>query len=127
MKAPCARLINKRKLINATNERANANATPHTIHMIPGITTMFLRPIKSPSFPPIGVIIDIPSAANIENNPTYPIASTLSKIGAVNVENTSPYIATESIMHIHPICTKFFLAFGSGIATVCCVRSFDIK
>ena len=126
MKAPCARLINKRKAISGTNERTNANATPHITHMIPGITTIFLRPIKSPSFPPIGVIIDTPNAAKIENKPTYPIAFTLSNIGEVNVENTRPYIATESIIHIHPICTRFFLAFGSGIATVCCVRSLDI-
>ena len=78
---------------------------------------MFLRPIKSPSLPPIGVIIDKPSAENIENKPTYPIAFTLSNIGDVSVAKTSPYIATESIMHMQPACTHFLLFSGSGIAT----------
>ena len=100
--APCARLIRNLNIISRTSERTNANAMPHTAQMIPGITTIFLLPIKSPNFPPIGVIIERPSAENIENNPTYPIAFTLSNIGDVKVAKTSPYIATESIMHIHP-------------------------
>ena len=89
--------------ISGTKERTNANAIPHTAQMIPGITTIFLRPIKSPSFPPIGVIIDTPIPAKIENRDTYPIALTLSRIGDVRVANTSPFIATESIIQIHPI------------------------
>lgn len=99
---PCARLIRNLNIISGTSERTKANAMPHTAQMIPGITTIFLRPIKSPSFPPIGVIIERPSAENIENSPTYPIAFTLSNIGDVKVAKTSPYIATESIMHMHP-------------------------
>ena len=101
--APCANPIKRRRIISGTKERTNANAIPHTAQMIPGITTIFLRPIKSPSFPPIGVIIDTPIPAKIENRDTYPIALTLSRIGDVSVANTSPYIATESIIQIHPI------------------------
>ena len=76
---------------------------PHAAQIIPGITTIFLLPIKSPSFPPIGVIIATPRPAKIENNDTYPKALTLSSIGDISVENTRPYIETESIIQIQPI------------------------
>ena len=70
VKAPWARLIRSRRIISGTKDRTNANAIPHTAQIMPGMTTIFLLPIKSPSFPPIGVIMETPRAAKIENNDT---------------------------------------------------------
>ena len=66
---------------------------------------MFLRPIKSPSLPPIGVIIDKPSAENIENNPTYPIAFTLSNIGDVSVAKN--YLSDKEMRSLQHIVSAY--------------------
>ena len=76
--APCARLTISLRIISGIRDLTNANAKPASAQIIPGITTMFLLPIRSPNFPPIGVIIDTPIAPTIEKSPTYPIASTFS-------------------------------------------------
>ena len=66
---------------------------------------MFLRPIKSPSLPPIGVIIDKPSAENIENKPTYPIAFTLSNIGDVSVAKN--YLSDKEMRSLQHIASAY--------------------
>ena len=101
--APCVNPIKRRRIISGTKERTNANAIPQYCADDSRNHYNISTSDQSPSFPPIGVIIDTPIPAKIENRDTYPIALTLSRIGDVSVANTSPYIATESIIQIHPI------------------------
>ena len=63
--APCAAPSSRRKIANGRIECTRLMPIPHAAQMIPEITTIFLLPNKSPSFPPIGVIIANPSDAKI--------------------------------------------------------------
>ena len=65
MKAPCAAPRRRRSIINGTKERTNPIPIPHIAHIVPEIMTIFLRPNKSPNFPPIGVIMASPKEENI--------------------------------------------------------------
>lgn len=51
--------------MSGTSERTNANAMPHTRQTMPGTTTMLRRPTRSPSLPPMGVMMQTPRLAKM--------------------------------------------------------------
>ena len=51
--------------MSGTSERTKANAQPATAQMMPGITTMLRRPMRSPSLPPMGVMMLTPRLAKM--------------------------------------------------------------
>ena len=68
VKAPCAAPRRSRKIINGISARTKPIPIPQTAQIVPEIITIFLLPSKSPSFPPMGVIIARPREEKMVSN-----------------------------------------------------------
>ena len=105
---PCAAPSNNLSIIKGSIVWTTPSPITQIADMEPAISRIFFLPIRSLSFPPIGVIIDNPSEEKIESNEKYFIASIFWRIGAWIVAKLSQTIEVAIMRQTQPACTLNF-------------------